>query len=96
MVQKLKQKVDSEIFLEITKRSYVITDIDKMIELVKDAGVSAKEFKALIEAVVNVDSQAVKRLYEAGEITMKQLKGTYTAKISKSIKITEEVGEKDC
>ena len=95
-VQKLKQKVDSEIFLEITKRSYVITDIDKMIELVKDAGVSAKEFKALIEAVVNVDSQAVKRLYEAGEITMKQLKGTYTAKISKSIKITEEVGEKDC
>ena len=66
-----------------------------MIEMVKDAGVKAKDFKALIEADVKVDTQAIKRLYDVGEITMKQLQGTYTAKISKSIKITEEAGEKD-
>lgn len=95
-VEKLKQKVDSELFLEITKRSYIIKDINKMIEMVKDAGVKAKDFKALIEADVKVDSQAIKRLYDVGEITMAQLKGAYTAKITKSIKITEEAGEKDC
>ena len=95
-IEKLKSKVDNELFLEITKRSYIIKDINKMIEMVKDAGVKAKDFKALIEADVKVDNQAIKRLYDAGEITMKQLKGAYTAKISKSIKITEEVGEKDC
>lgn len=95
-VEKLKSKLDSELFLEVTKRSYTIKDINKMIEMIKDAGVKAKDFKALIEADVKVDAQAIKRLYDVGEITMKQLQGAYTAKISKSIKITEEAGEKDC
>lgn len=94
-IEKLKSKIDSELFLEVTKRTYIIKDINKMIEMVKDAGVKAKDFKALIEADVKVDTQAIKRLYDVGEITMKQLQGTYTAKISKSIKITEEAGEKD-
>lgn len=94
-VDKLKQKLDDEVFLEVTKRSYTIKDINAMVKLMKDAGVSAKEFKALIDAKVTADGQAIKRLYDAGEITMKHLKGTYNATISKSIKITEQTGDKD-
>jgi regulator of replication initiation timing len=94
-VDKLKEKLDDEMFIEVTKRSYSIKDINAMIKLMKDAGVRAKDFKALIEAHVTADSQAIKRLYDAGEITMKTLKGTYQATISKSIKITEETGDKD-
>lgn len=94
-VDKLKSKLDDELFLEVTKRTYYINDINKMINLVKDAGVQAKEFKALIEAKITPDTQAIKRLYDAGELTLKQLKGAYTATISKSIKITEETGEKN-
>ena len=92
-VDKIKQKLDDEMFIEVTKRAYTITNIDEMIKLVKSAGIKAKDFKALIDAKVTVDGQAVKRLYDAGEITLKTLKGTYTATISKSIKITEEVGD---
>jgi hypothetical protein len=94
-VDKLKSKLDDELFLEVTKRTYYINDINKMINLVKDAGVQAKEFKALIEAKITPDTQAIKRLYDAGELTLKQLKGAYTATISKTIKITEETGEKN-
>lgn len=94
-VDKLKQKLDDELFIEVTKRSYTIKDINEMIKLMKDAGVRAKDFKALIEPHITADGQAIKRLYDAGEITMKQLKGAYTATISKSIKITEETGGKD-
>ena len=94
-VEKLKQKLDDELFLEVTKRSYTITDINAMIQLMKDAGVRARDFKALIETKITVDNQAIKRLYDVGEITMKMLKGAYTAKISKTIKITEETGDKD-
>ena len=68
---------------------------DNMIKLVRDAGVKAKDFKSLIEAKITPDGQAIKRLYDAGEITMKQLKCAYKATISKSIKITEETGDKD-
>ena len=66
-----------------------------MIKLMKDAGVRARDFKALIEAKITPDTQAIKRLYDAGELNMKMLKGTYQATISKSIKITEETGDKD-
>lgn len=94
-VDKLKEKLDDELFVEITKRTYYINDINKMIELVRDAGVSSKDFKKLLEVKITPDSQAIKRLYDAGEITMKQLKGAYTATISKTIKISEETGDKD-
>ena len=94
-VDKLKERLDDEVFIEVTKRSYLIKDIDAMIKLMKESGVRAKDFKALIEAKVTPDTQAIKRLYDAGEITMKQLKGTYKATISKSIKISEETGDND-
>lgn len=94
-VDKLKQRLDDELFLEVTNRSYLIKDIDAMIKLMKDAGVRARDFKALIEAKITADGQAIKRLYDAGEITMKQLKGAYKATISKTIKIKEEMGDKD-
>lgn len=94
-VEKLKQKLDDELFIEVTKRTYYINDINKMIELVKEAGVKPKDFKALIEAKITPDTQAIKRLYDVGELTMKDLKGTYSATISKSIKISEETGGKD-
>ena len=94
-VDKLKEKLDDEMFIEATKRSYTIKDINAMIKLMKDNGVKAKEFKALIEAKVTPNSEAIKRLYDAGELTMKTLKGTYQATISKSIKISEETGDKD-
>lgn len=94
-VDKLKEKLDDEMFIEVTNRSYQIKDIDAMIKLMRDAGVRARDFKALIEAKITPDTQAIKRLYDAGEITMKQLKGTFKATISKSIKISEETGEKD-
>ena len=94
-VEKLKERLDDELFIEVTNRSYTIKDINAMISMLKEAGVRAKDFKALIETKIVANGQAIKRLYDAGEITMKQLKGTYTATISKAIKITEETGDKD-
>lgn len=92
-IEKLKQRLDDEVFSEVTKRTYTITDINAMIELMKDAGVKAKDFKALLDVKISPDNSMIRTLYDAGEITMKQLKGTYTATISKTIKIIEENGE---
>lgn len=92
-VDKLKQRLDDEMFIEVTNRTYTITDINAMIQLLKDAGVRAKDFKALLDIKVTPDTQAIKRLYDAGEISMSTLKGTFKATISKSIKITEETGD---
>ena len=94
-VDKLKKRLDDETFIEITDREYKIKDINAMIRLMKDAGVKASDFKSLIEVDIKPNKQMIKMLYDAGEISMKQLNGTYKATISKSIKIVEEQCEKD-
>ena len=48
----------------------------------------------MLNVKVTADNAAIKRLYEAGEITMNQLKETYKATISKTIKISEEESKK--
>lgn len=96
-VESLKERFDDDLFIEMTKRSYTINNINAMISLMKDAGVKAKDFKALLNVVIVPNNAAIKELYDHGEITMDQLKGTFEAKISKTIKIVEETetGDKD-
>lgn len=92
-VDELKKALDSEIFNEVTHKRYEINDIDGLIKLLKSAGIKASEFKQFINPVITVDKEAVKRLYNQGDITMKDIKGCYSAKISKSVKITEDSGD---
>lgn len=96
-VDKLKERFDDDVFIEMTKRSYTIKDINKMVSLMKDSGVKAKDFKSLLDVSISPNNAAIKQLYDVGEITMDQLKGTFEAKISKTIKIVEqtETGDKD-
>lgn len=94
-VKALKKKLDPEIFLEISRRSYNINDIDGLIKLVQSAGIKAKEFKKFIDVDIKIDGAEVKRLYDAKEISMADLKGCYSATISKSIKIEESKGGSD-
>lgn len=96
-VERLKERFDDDLFIEMTKRSYKINNINAMVSLMKDAGVKAKDFKALLDVVIVPNNAAIKELYDHGEVTMDQLKGTFEAKISKTIKIVEETetGDKD-
>lgn len=89
----LKKKLDPEVFLEVSKRTYTIPDVEAMIKLVRNNGVSAKEFKALIDTDIKIDNQAIKRLYDAHEINMNDLKGCYEAVISKKIIVDESKGD---
>lgn len=88
-VDKLKKVLDNELFLEITKRTYTIKDIDKMVAMLKAAGVKPSEFKSLINVDIKPQNDKIKFLYDNKEITMDQLKGCFTVKISNSIRINE-------
>lgn len=94
-VKALKKKLGPEIFLEISRRSYNINDIDGLIKLLQSAGIKAKEFKKFIDVDIKIDNSEIKRLYDAKEISMEDLKGCYSATISKSIKIEESKGGSD-
>lgn len=92
-VEKLRGRLDKDVFNEVTKRTYTISDIDGLIKLIRSAGISASEFKSYINVDVKADTQRLKELYEVKEVTLKDLKGCYTATISKNIKISEEIGD---
>lgn len=83
----LKQKLDKEILNEVITKKYAITNFEGVVKLLKSYGVPASEFKELIEVIPSVNRDAVKLLYDAGELTLEQLRGCYTAKTTKTIDI---------
>lgn len=83
----LKKSLSPEQFNEVVQKTYVITDIDKMVSLLKNAGVKPSEFKSLLHVEVEPMKSAIQQLYSVGDITAEQLKGCYTATISKSVLI---------
>lgn len=89
---KLKEKLDKELFNEIITKTYSINNIEGLIELMKDAGISPKEFKKYLVINEVVDKDRIKQLYEVGDITQEMLNGCYTAKLIKSITILERKG----
>lgn len=94
-VDKLEAKLDKEIFNEIVDKFYYITDINKLISLMKDAGIKPAQFKACLGVTTTVNTAKIKQLYEVGDLTMEDIAGCYTAKLSKSIDIKERKGDKD-
>jgi hypothetical protein len=89
---KLKKKLDKEIFNEISTKQYEITDIKGLMKLLKNAGVSFKDFSKYVSITDVIDKNKIIELYDVGDITGKDLKGCFDATISKSIRITEKKG----
>ena len=87
-VDALRQSLSKEQFNEVVQKSYYITDIDKMVSLLKDAGVKPADFKALIQVEETPIKSAIQQLFSVGDITAQQLKGTYSATISQTVLIS--------
>lgn len=88
---KLEKKLSSELFNEVVNKSYAIIDMPALIILMRSHGISPKDFKKLIRVDQSVNRPELKRLYDDGEITKSDIKGCFSAKISKSIKISRKV-----
>lgn len=92
---KLKEKLDPELFNEVTSKTYTISDFNGLVELLKEHGITPKQFKKYITVTTNVDKERIKQLYDVGDITQKMLNGCYSAKLVKSIRILERKGGSD-
>ena len=86
-IAKLEDALGRELFQEATKRKYTITDFGGLVSLLKSKGIKPADFKKFIDVSKSVDKEALKRLYDAKEFTMQDIKDCYTATINKSIDI---------
>jgi hypothetical protein len=89
---KLEQVIDDkELLNEIIIKNYTITDMEGLIKYLKSCGVNPKIFKQYIKVDKSVDTATMDRLFDIGEIKMKDVKGTYTVKENAGyIKISKE------
>lgn len=84
---------NKEIINEVIVRAYSIVDYDGLVTLLKRRGVRPGEFKEHVRIVRAVDKKALNKLFEVGDLDIKQLEGCYEATITKSISIKEKQGD---
>jgi len=85
--EKLKEKLDKELYLEMVDKSYAINDIEGLKKVLQASGVKPSEFKPFLVVKDEPNRKKISELFSMGEISLKQLKGCYTAKMTKSIQV---------
>ena len=61
-------------------KTYTVNDMDGLVKLLKEHGVSPKEFKKFIDVDMKVNEARLEQLYQTGAISMKDLEGCYSVK----------------
>lgn len=89
---KLVERLDKEVLSEIINKEYTVNNIEKLTALLKKHKVKPKDFKKYITKQETLNRERLNHLYEIGDITGKDLKGCYDAKIVKSISV-KKLGE---
>lgn len=84
-LDRLKDKLDSKTFDFIVDKNYVISDWSEFKKLMKKYEITTEEIRKVIKIDKKINEDSIKKLYESGEISIKDLEGCYEAKVSKSI-----------
>lgn len=87
--KQLEENLEKDVAEKVIQKKYIVKDMPALIDLLKSYGVKSKEFKKLIDVERKVNTDKVNELSEVGEITRKDLTGTYkTISGSKYLRFT--------
>ena len=87
--EKLKNKLNKNIFNEVVNTKYYIQDYNGLVNLLKQYGIKPSQFKQFISPEYEVNKEAINQAYQVGKIKKDDLKGCYKLKIVKSLKFTK-------
>ena len=88
---KVEKAVGKRLAKRVITKSYVVDDMDALIDLCKGHGITPKELRALVHSEKGVDKKEVDRLVEIGELTLDSLKGSFTVRESEPYyRVTEK------
>lgn len=88
IVQKMQEQIPRDVFDKCVMKKFRIINISDFVKLQKKYGVPLDEFKKYVNIEYTVRAEVVRDLFQKGEITAKELKDTFTAKVTKSVRIT--------
>lgn len=83
----LKKKLDKELYDQIVNKKYVISDIEGLKKFINqpDTPFSFIDLKPFISVEKSVNKDQLSNLYEKGELSLDDLDGCYSAKVTKTV-----------
>ena len=88
---KVEKAVGKKLAKRVITKKYMVDDMEALITLCKEHGITPKELKALVHSESEVDKKEIDRLVEIGEISLDTLKGAFTVKESEPYyRVTEK------
>ena len=62
---------------KVINKTYVINDFKGLVAYLKECGVDPKIFKTFIDVQREVDTKSLEQMYELGDVTLEEIKGSY-------------------
>lgn len=88
--KKLRKSLGKKLFSSVVQKTYEVTDMQGLVDYLKQCGVDPKKFKQFIGVTEKVDTQKIDKLYLSGIITKKDISGCYDVEMGEPyIRLTE-------
>lgn len=88
--KKLRKSLGKKLFSSVVQKTYEVTDMQGLVDYLKECGVDPKKFKQFIGVSEKVDTQKIDKLYLSGVITKKDISGCYDVDMGEPyIRLTE-------
>lgn len=84
-IDALSEKLPDEILSKIIEKRYEIVDWDKFVKFLKTHGISGSQVRPHISVTKAINKENLSALYERKKLSIKDIEGCYTAKITKSV-----------
>ena len=88
--KKLRKSLGKKLFSSVVQKTYEITDMQGLVDYLKQCGVDPKKFKQFVGVIEKVDTQKIDKLYLSGVITKKDISSCYDVEMGEPyIRLTE-------
>ncbi len=84
-IDALSEKLPDEILSKIIEKRYEIVDWDKFVKFLKSYGIKSSAIRPHISVTKSINKENLSSLYERKKLSIKDIEGCYTAKITKSV-----------
>lgn len=84
-IDALSEKLPDEILSKIIEKRYEIVDWDKFVKFMKSYGIKSSAIRPHISVTKSINKENLSALYERKKLSIKDIEGCYTAKITKSV-----------
>lgn len=84
-IDALSEKLSDEILSKIIEKRYEIVDWDKFVKFLKSYGIKSSAIRPHISVTKSINKENLSALYERKKLSIKDIEGCYTAKITKSV-----------